>query len=494
MAVSSLERFIERERPDLTSVLSERRREQARKLDAADQAVLGGWCDLVRHVVVAFDADPGAAVLARYAEAAEGYRPTDRARGRPLLAAYYGAFVSGAMADLQRGEQVALDGAKAALLEAHRGQGSGEVPGRDAVAGAVITDLRSAGLSDAQVEQGVVAVFPWQRLLWLAGCRDAPGLDEGERLAYLLRLAANQPVLGDWPALSRFVPDRAEKVMPLSADAYRRFRRDGIPDDPALVSRLAWEILNERHYLLEGISVVEVDELGIARVILSPEIREGEGFRCGVMVDHTVGSIAAEVLIAEDSDRPARALTYVPALEARAARAGESDEARAAIELLVLAIWRDLVVPRVRDEQYEGRRTRKARGRGRRSQRRGGTEVNRYLPRTLVYRRARQRAARTAGRRNEPPRLYAVGTFARRLPEGQRRSREADKYAHEIGMPLADHQTVVHPHFRGGTAEERENAMQSSRGDEIRTWRSWSALDLLRTRAVLKDRLGEAGS
>jgi hypothetical protein len=68
--------------------------------------------------------------------------------------------------------------------------------------------------------------------------------------------------------------------------------------------------------------------------------------------------------------------------------------------------------------------------------------------------------------------------FAKRLPEGQHRSPQAEEFAGQIGIPLADWQTIVHPHWRGGTPEERE-AAELAADVPVKEWRSWDALDLL---------------
>jgi hypothetical protein len=327
-----------------------------------------------------------------------------------------------------------------------------------------------------------------------------------EQLEYLLRLAANQPGLGNWPELARFVPRRAENLLPLSEQAYRRFRRDGITDDPELAERLVTEILERRHYVLDAISVIELEELGVRRIVMTPEERpdamvEGSNpqFIAGFLVDHVAGAFAGTITIGDDSAAQVhgrRAVVMVPSIleqaSAEITSTNDADnehgmaqlhEAQAAVELLLLSAWRDLVVPDVRDQHYEIDRVRKAKGGGgKRAAKRGNLEVVRYVPRRVVYRRAAREAAAREGRR-EPPDVYAVGAFSRRLPQGQKRSADAEEYAKEIGIPLAQHQTVVKPHFRGGSEEERQLAMEAGLGLEVRRWKSWSALDLLRTRA-----------
>jgi hypothetical protein len=328
-----------------------------------------------------------------------------------------------------------------------------------------------------------------------------------EQLAYLLRLAANQPGLANWPELARFVPRRAGGLLPLSERAYQRFRRGGIPDDPELGNRLVAEIVEQRHYVLDTISVIELDELGVKRIVLTPEERPDATitgsqphFVLGFLVDHAVGAFAGTITLGGEETVAGtghRAVLMVPAImshlrnEDGPANEDEDEygmrvlhEAQAAIELLLLSAWRDLVVPDVREQHYETDRVRKAKGSGKRASRRGNLEVVRYLPRRLIYGRAAREAASREGR-SEPRQLYAVSAFSRRLPAGQTRSAEAEEFARASGIPLAPHQTVVRPHFRGGTQDERRAAMETRFGDEMRRWRSWSALDLLRTRATL---------
>jgi hypothetical protein len=147
----------------------------------------------------------------------------------------------------------------------------------------------------------------------------------------------------------------------------------------------------------------------------------------------------------------------------------------------VLAAWRNLVVPRVREEHYEATLRRKAKAKGNRPARqvrRGDVAIVDYLPRTLVYRRMEEAARRERGESAPLRAVYRVGNFVRRLPEGETRSADADTLAAEIGMPLAPWQTVVRAHWRGGTPEEREAAEQAAELP-LREWRSWDALDLL---------------
>lgn len=518
MPPSALENFLRTERTQLLVEL-EPHRALARELDVFGQAVLGGWCEVAAGFRRA--AHRAGELLAFYREQAEGYEPDDPDPDRLIVPIYFGATISGVADDIERGEaRVAeLSASLATLHEVLRTHGEGSSLYGAAVFAQVLSDLLGAGLEPGEAAPIGSLIFPWQRLAWLAECRLRrgavliPGRGEPligeaeEQLTYLMRLAANQPGLSNWPELARFVPRRAEGLLPLSEAAYRRFRQEGIPDDPALARRLVGEIVDQRHYALTAMSVIELEELGVKRIVLTPEERPEStvtgrqpAFMCGFLVDHVAGSFAGTATIGNEdtfAEAGRRASFLVPAILDRVAgELSSSDpepsgdlsrdmtpvhEAQSAVELLVLAAWRDLVVPEVREQQYEVDRVRKAKGAGKRAAKRGRLEVIRYVPRRLVYRRAAREAAQREGR-PEPRELYAVSAFARRLPNGQERSADAEAFAREIGIPLAGHQTVVRPHFRGGSAEERAAAMERGFGDQIRQWRSWSAIDLLRTR------------
>jgi hypothetical protein len=518
---SDLERFFSREHRELLDELDPHR-SLARELDVFGQAVLGGWCELAASVRGVNEpmAEP---LLEFYAAEADGYAPDDPDPEREVVAICFGTTINGTVEDLTSGSirLGELCESFAWLHELIRTHGGGTV----SIYGTgmfqqIIRDLMPR-LEIEEVAPALGWLIPWQRLAWLSECQLRGGAvlsrsrgepligDEREQLTYLMRLAANQPGLANWPELARFVPRRAENLLPLSADAYRRFRRDGIPDDPALSDRLVDDIVDRRHYVLDTISVIELDELGVKRIVLAPEEHPDRtitgaqpSFHLAFLVDHAAGSFSGTITLGDEdtvTHTGHRAVLQIPAIlghlgdelpnERLASDENGADsmaifhEAQAAVELLVLSAWRDLAVPDVRDQHYEIDRLRKAKGSGKRSARRGNLEVVRYLPRRLTYRRAAREAASREGR-PEPRRLYLVSAFARRLPEGQARSADAETFAHESGIPLAAHQTVVRPHYRGGTDDERRAAMETSTGHEIRQWRSWSALDLLRTRTT----------
>ena len=335
-----------------------------------------------------------------------------------------------------------------------------------------------------------------QRMWWVAECISRQGIalsgshapafpaDEMECVRLLCRMAANQPTLAGGAALQRQVPLRADRWLSLTDRSRRAIDELDLPEDPELVERLTDEIKTGRHFALDHIATIEVDEMNIDRIVLAPEERADDGANLGLigLVEHRRGTFVVSCTVPVTTSEPSRirlpqesaptALTFAPAVMRQAMGEGASS-----LELMMLSAWRDLVVADVREQQYEIEIVRKAKGKARKGR---ATEVVRYLPRRVALRRA-ERAAREATGEPTLRRLYPVGAFAKRLPEGQNRSQEAEAYAARIGMPLADHQTVVQPHWRGGTEEDRRAAAEAS-DSPARVWRSWSALDLLRTR------------
>jgi hypothetical protein len=156
------------------------------------------------------------------------------------------------------------------------------------------------------------------------------------------------------------------------------------------------------------------------------------------------------------------------------------------VAAVIVAAWRDLVVANVKEEQYDSNVTRDG-GKGNRGassprkDRKAQTRVILYLPRTVVIRREEAAERAAGGVKRQLSRPFRVGAFARLLRPGTKRSGDAENFAEEIGMPLRPDQTVVRPHIRGGTEEEREAMLAE---DDVRLWRSWAALDLLYVRAT----------
>jgi hypothetical protein len=521
---SALERVLPRERPELMGVF-EPNRGLSRQLDVFGQAMLVGWLELAMRLS---DEERVSDELVDYSTelSNEGYEPADDLDpDRSLVAIAVGTTVNGVLEDLGAGGEARLQDVADLLggvLSAIDRQRGGNPYGEAALTADVFTDVRQYDYDFI----GLAMLFPlvplWQRLFWFAECAMrrgavlAPGRgeplvgDEEEQLTYLIRLGGEQPGLAAWPELARFVPRRADGLLPMTEEAYQRFRRHGIAADPELAARLAEEIVERRHYTLSTVSVIELEELGIRRIVLTPEEQplptmtgEQAAFHLGFFVDHAAGGFYGRATVFSEPLEGAggrRALVAAPAILQQAAQhlpdfdGAETRsmrvlppavaEAIAAVELIVLSAWRDLVVPEVRDQHYEIDRIRKAKGKRPRATKRGDIEIIRYVPRRLlVYREQRDRAATTGG--YTPRRLYPVGAFSRRLPEGQRRSPEAEQFAKESGIPLAPWQTVVRPHWRGGTAEERERAAADPELD-VRHWRSWSAIDLLRTRLAVE--------
>ncbi len=457
----------------------------------------------------------------------EGYEPADDLDPeRSLVAIALGTTINGLLEDLDAGGEARLQDVADLLgrvLSTIDRQHGGNPYGEAALTAQVFMDVREYDYDVIGLAMLFPLVLLWQRLLWFGECAMrggavlAPGRgeplvgDEDEQLSYLIRLGGEQPGLAAWPELARFIPRRADGLLPMTEEAYRRFRKDGIAADPELAARLAEEIVERRHYALSTVSAIELEELGIRRIVLTPEEQplptmtgEEPAFHLGFFVDHAAGGFYGRATVFSEPLEGAdgrRALVAAPAILQQAAEhLPDSDdketrsmrmlppavaEAIAAVELIVLSAWRDLVVPDVRDQHYEIDRIRKAKGKRPRATKRGDVEIIRYIPRRLIMlREQREQAATTGG--HTPRRLYPVGAFSRRLPEGQKRSPEAEQFAKVSGIPLAPWQTVVRPHWRGGTPEEREHAAADPALD-VRHWRSWSAIDLLRTRLAAQN-------
>lgn len=337
----------------------------------------------------------------------------------------------------------------------------------------------------------------WQRIHWLAECREAGEVvlssrssmpfpsDAIDCFALVHRLAWNQPLLRRWPELGRFIPREPRRIMEIGPSFGRSLGAVVRREDEALERRFTDEALHERRYALDHVAVMVMEEAGIKEIVLAPERREGRGLLTGFLIDHRDGVFFGETLLDEEFGRP---LNFVPLCDTLGYENDPVEpglatprELLSTFGLVTAAAWRDLVVPHVRDEQYEVESLRRAKNRDRgrrRTHARGDVSIVRYLPRRIAARQAQVEQAREAGQRT-PPRRYPVGAHTRRLPEGQSRSDDAEQYAKEIGIPLAPYQTVVHPHWRGGTEEERQLNVTAEIPQQ---WRSWSALDVLRTR------------
>ncbi len=239
-------------------------------------------------------------------------------------------------------------------------------------------------------------VIELQRLWWLAECvyrkgvvlsgSHAPALpaDEMECVRLLCRMAANQPTLAAGAALQRQIPLRADRWMSLTDRSRRAIEELDLPDDPNLVERLADDIITGRHFALDHLAIVEVDDMNIDRIILAPEERADDDATLSVfgLVEHRSGVFAVTCIVPDKTVeqspfRPPQdlippALTFAPAFMGQMPSGGASS-----LELMMLAAWRDLVVVEVREQEYEMEVIRKAKGKARRAH---TVEVVRYLP------------------------------------------------------------------------------------------------------------------
>jgi hypothetical protein len=355
------------------------------------------------------------------------------------------------------------------------------------------------------------------RVCWLFECEARDGLafgpvterrlpnDEGERATVLRRFCEQQPELRKEPAFVH--------VAPRDVDAWLRPKDYAnlpmLPSDARQTAAIIRDALTNRKYVHDHVAVIEVDRKPIKQIILAPEVmaRANGLIFLTALVVHEKGTFACECLIKVAEAEPAHVgyrrhvALSLPfgshawrMLPAARGKVGWDDDRRAAassalpadehVIALITAAWRDLIVANVREQQYESETVRGGSKNGKRparSQARGHTRVVRYLPRTVVIRRAME-AARASDPNASSRHLmqaFRVGCFSRMLAVGHKRSPEADDYARAIGMPLTDRQTVVQPHIRGGTEEDRRALLAQ---DDVRLWRSWAALDLIHAR------------
>lgn len=343
------------------------------------------------------------------------------------------------------------------------------------------------------------------RVAWLFECEERQALafgpvsdrrlprDEGEAAVMLRRYAEQQPELRKVPAFVHVAPrDPADWLRP------RDYSRLAMPNtDPEQTRVIASDALSNRKYIHDHIAVIEVDRKPLKKIVLAPETfdRTTGIIYLNAIVEHDRGTFAAEVMLnAADAENPRYALalpfgsyawrTLPDDVKAQGffGKLPPDDHVAA----VIIAAWRDLVVANVKEQQYESEVQREG-GRkdgkhAERKARKAQTAVIRYLPRTVVIRRAEaaERLAHEGGPKRQLSRPFRVGTFARMLQPGHKRSAEAHAFAEEIGLPLRFDQTCVRPHIRGGTEEEREALLAE---DDVRLWRSWAALDLIHVRA-----------
>jgi len=340
-------------------------------------------------------------------------------------------------------------------------------------------------------------VEAWQKLTWVSECVERQGIylggraetvsrDHGAEL--LITIAESLEPLMQVPELLRELPLNPNSYLYPRHANRRLIEAMRIRAEPELAQVFIDDIRERRHFVLDHIARVQLGgQQGIERIVLGPERWYEDRGQVGFIVHHKRGAFLGTTMIGPPGVRELGwpALSGVPVFGRELD--GEPVEDLANLlghfTILALAAWRNIVVPRVRDEHYEVSVRRKPKGKGKRAERqarRGDLAIVEYLPRLLAIRREEEAERKARGEAAPLRRVYRVGTFTKRLPDGQRRSPEADAFAKQIGIPLADWQTIVHPHWRGGTPEERE-AAEAATDIPVREWRSWDALDLLNT-------------
>lgn len=341
------------------------------------------------------------------------------------------------------------------------------------------------------------------RIAWIYECEAIDALaygpvsdrrlprDPAEAVITLRRFAEQQPELRKVPA---FVHTTNVGTPWLRPREYARLRTVATDEMQSLA--IARDGFDNRRYVHDHLAVIEVDRKPWKMIVLAPEHHDpitGTMFLDALMV-HEKGAFMAEALVRDHGGSDVTMGLVLPfgghawrGLPEAAAFAEQQSGASSgsilppdgAVLSLIVAAWRDLVVAKVREQQYEATVTRDDATKGKRTARaaaRGHLRVVRYLPRMVVIRRAEEAERLEGGATRAMSRAFRVGTFARTLRDGHRRSREAQEFADEIGMPLRDDQTIVRPHIRGGTEEEREALLAQ---DDVRLWKSWAAIDLL---------------
>lgn len=333
------------------------------------------------------------------------------------------------------------------------------------------------------------------RLAWIFECEAADAItfgpvserrlprDPAAAVVTLRRFVEQQPELRKVPAFVHVATAGTDWLRPRD---YGRLRVQAADDEQT--AAVAIDAITNRHYLHDHMAVIEVDRKPWKSLVLAPEYLDRvNGTRyLNAILTHEKGSFVAEVMVRGDT-REDLVLGLVLPFGSHAWRGapegyggdGTVLPPDSAVTALIVAAWRDLIVAKVRDEQYVQTVERDSDDKpGRRPERkakRGHVKVVRYLPRMVANRREEEADRAEHGQHGPMRRAYRVGTFAKLLREGTKRSMEASEFAADVGMPLRDDQTVTRPHIRGGTEDEREALLAQ---DDVRLWRSWAAVDL----------------
>lgn len=335
------------------------------------------------------------------------------------------------------------------------------------------------------------------RINWLFECEAADAISFGpvsdRRLprdaalaaVTLRRFCEQQPELRKTPAFVHVATVGTTWMRPRD---YAMLRVPAADDEQT--AKVAHDAIVNRRYMHDHVAVIEVDRKPWKMIVLAPEYHHkvtGTTYLEAILV-HEKGAFTAEVMLRGGDTLESLVLGLILPFGSHAWRSLAEPPPEDAPQLppdgavtsLIIAAWRDLVVANVREQQYVSTVEREADSkptrRAERKSKRGHVRVVRYLPRMVVIRREEEAERAEHGKRGPMRRAYRVGTFAKRLREGHKRSQEASEFAEEIGMPLKDNQTVVRPHIRGGTEEEREALLAQ---DDVRLWRSWAAVDLI---------------
>lgn len=312
---SELEVFFECEQPAFLDQLTPTLLHHARTGDVFDQAVIGGYCWLADRVseLCALDAE----LLFLCEEAADGFNPCDSS---PFTSVTGGclALINGAKEAIDRGDSD-FDEVIVALMRLEQEiTAAQEMSGRIILMEHVRDEIlahRPGGLE--LIKQIINSLSVIEQLTWLVECRrlgkvgldfvrqQFPTADGSVRLRDLMRLAANQPALMYAPDLTKLVSySNSMKLLPLSTDAFQLALAMMRGLDFPLVAR---ERMLERFALPrtlrpEVLSVVDVYDFGLRRVVIAPEHREDcrrckeEHYSFGFIIEHDLGAVVGTAM------------------------------------------------------------------------------------------------------------------------------------------------------------------------------------------------------